>query len=81
MVDNKMCFGTYKGGVMARVHPDRIEELTKRNGAEQMMHGGRLMKGYMFLESEGYDTDKDLEFGIQECLDFNPLAKASKKKD
>jgi TfoX/Sxy family transcriptional regulator of competence genes len=80
MVDDKMVFGTYKGGLMARVAPEEIEELTTRNGAEQMVHGGRPMKGYLFIEAEGYDHEEDLSFWIQKCLDFNPRAKSSKKK-
>ncbi|MCB9347510.1 MAG: hypothetical protein H6573_08325 [Lewinellaceae bacterium] len=27
MVDDKMCFGTYKGGIMARVAPEEADEL------------------------------------------------------
>jgi len=38
------------------------------------------MKGYLFIEPEGYDTEADLEFWIQKCLDFNPKAKASRNK-
>ena len=80
MVNGKMCFGTYKGGLMARVEPDEIPELEKRLGAGQMIHGGRPMKGYMFIEPEGFDDDADLEFWVDRCLAFNPKAKASKKK-
>jgi len=80
MVDDKMCFGTYKGGLMVRIEPDEMVQLVKRTGASQMIHGGRLMKGYLFIEPEGYDTETDLKFWIQKCLDFNPKAKASKKK-
>ena len=80
MVDEKMCFGTFKGGLMLRVAPESVEELSNKPGADQMVHGGRPMKGYLFVEAEGYDNDAQLEFWIQKCLDFNPLAKASKKK-
>ena len=80
MVDEKMCFGTYKGGLMVRIEPDESDDLTKRTGATQMIHGGKPMNGYLFVEAEGYDQDADLEFWIQKCLDFNPKAKASKKK-
>lgn len=80
MVDEKMCFGTYKGGLMVRVEPEETEELIKRDGAEQMIHGGRQMKGYLFIEPEGYDLDTDLDFWVKKCLEFNPKAKASKKK-
>lgn len=80
MVDEKMAFGTYKGGLMVRVGPDAIEELSEKSGAEQMVHGGRPMTGYMMVEAFGYDKDEDLDFWVQKCLDFNPFAKASKKK-
>ena len=80
MVDDKMCFGTYKGGVMVRIAPEESKQLIERQGASQMIHGGRPMTGYLFIEAEGYDQDADLEFWIQKCLEFNPRAKASKKK-
>jgi len=80
MVDGKMCFGTYKGGLMARIDPCDADELLDHIGATQMIHGGRPMNGYLFVEAEGYDSDIDLEFWIQKCLDFNPKAKSSKKK-
>jgi hypothetical protein len=45
-----------------------------------MIHGGRPMTGYLFIQPEGYDMDEDLNFWVKKCLEFNPLAKASKKK-
>lgn len=81
MVDDKMCFGTYKGGLMARVDPEESEQLIKREGAERMIHGGREMKGYLFIDSVGFDMDEDLEFWIDKCLEFNPKTKSSKKKN
>jgi len=41
---------------------------------------GRPMKGYVFITPDGFDLDIDLEYWLQLCLDFNPLAKRSKKK-
>jgi len=72
MVDDKMCFGTYKGGLMARVEPTEIAVLTERLGATQMIHGGRPMTGYVFVEAEGLDAEDDLAFWIEKCLAFNP---------
>ena len=80
MVDDKMCFGISKRGLMVRVEPNEVVTLEKRTGVTPMIHGGRPMTGYMFVAAEGYDNDSDLEFWIQKCLDFNPKAKASKKK-
>ena len=80
MVDEKMLLGTYKGGVMARVDPEELHLFLDRPGAEQMIHGGRAMKGYAFLEGEAYDSETDLQFWIDQCLAFNPRAKSSKKR-
>lgn len=80
MVDDKMLIGTYKNGVMARVDPAETETLTERQGASQMIHGGRTMAGYLFLESEAYERDDDLNFWVEKCLVWNPKVKKSKKK-
>lgn len=80
MVDAKMLMGTYKGGIMVRVGPEEAETLTNRPGASQMIHGGRMMAGYLIVEPEGYDDDNDLAFWVERCLAFNPTAKASGKK-
>jgi len=80
MVDDKMLMGTYKGGVMARVDPAEADSLIERSGASQMIHGGKPMVGYLFIEPEGYETDSQMSFWMEKCLDYNPKAKASKKK-
>lgn len=80
MVDDKMCVGIVKGELMARIGPEVYEETLKRPGAKEMNFTGRAMKGYIFVDAEGIDMDEDLEHYIQLAIDFNPLAKASKKK-
>lgn len=80
MVDDKMLIGTYKGGIMARVDPAEEKELVACPGAETMIHGGRPMSGYLFIEPSGYEKDGELKFWVEKCLTYNPKAKASKKK-
>lgn len=80
MVDGKMCVGIVKDDLMARIGPDIYEKALTQTGCRSMDFTGRPMKGYVFVASEGYDLDQQLEYWIQLCLDFNPLAKASKKK-
>ena len=80
MVDDKMCFGIVKDELMARIGPDRYEEALQKEGCKEMNFTGRAMKGYVFLEPSAVDMEDDLAYWIQLCLDFNPLAKASKKK-
>jgi hypothetical protein len=40
----------------------------------------RPMIGYLYVSPEGVDLDKDLDKWVKRCLEFNPKAKASKKK-
>ena len=80
MVDDKMCFGTFKEGLLCRIDPEEKADLLKRAGADIISQAGREMKGYIHVLSEGYDSDEDLEFWIEKCLEFNPKAKSSKKK-
>lgn len=80
MIDDKMCIGIIKDDLMARVGSDAYESLVTREGARPMDFTKRPMKGYIYVSPEGVDFDEDLEFWIQKCLDFNPLAKSSKKK-
>lgn len=80
MVDDKMLIGTYQGGVMARVDPEEAEKLVSRPGASHMIHGGRPMPGFMMLENTSYETDADLSFWVEKCLEYNPRVKPSAKK-
>jgi TfoX/Sxy family transcriptional regulator of competence genes len=79
MVDDKMCVGIIKDELMARVGEAAYPEALSKPGAKEMNFTGRAMKGYVFVEPEGIDFDEDLDYYIQACLDFNSLAKASKK--
>ena len=86
MVDGKMFCGIHYDKkkqmdlLMARIHPERMEEAFNKEGCLPMDFTGRKMKGFVFVTSEGYDAEADLSYWLQLCLDFNPFAKASKKK-
>ncbi len=80
MLDDKMCVGIVKDHLMARVGPDVYESCLSEPGCKPMDFTGRPMKGYVFIADEGIAGDDDLEKWVQRALDFNPLAKSSKKK-
>lgn len=80
MVDDKMCIGIVKNNLMARVGPDAYAEALQKESCKEMDFTGRPMKGYVFVEPDGIDTEEELEYYINLCLSFNPLAKSSKKK-
>ena len=80
MIDNKMCVGVNKDEIMARLNPDIYEESITKVGCKEMNFTGRPMKGFVFLTDEATDLDEGLNYWLQLALDFNPFAKASKKK-
>ena len=80
MVDEKMCVGIVNEDLMARIGPELEEENRSRLGVRPMDFTGRPMKGYVFVSPEGIDREADLNYWVDLCIQFNPLAKASKKK-
>lgn len=86
MVEDKMCCGIHFDKkrqtdlLMARIGESVYEEALKKEGCQPMDFTGRPMKGYVFVTPEGFDLEEDLEYWIDLCLSFNPIAKSSKKK-
>lgn len=80
MVDNKMCVGIVKNELMARINPNIYSKSLSKKGCKEMNFTGRPLKGFLFIEPDAIDTQEELEYWIQLALDFNPLAKSSKKK-
>lgn len=86
MVDEKMCCGAHfdkkrnTNLLMARIGEEAYEEASKKIGCQPMDFTGRPMKGYVFVTPEGFDSDEQLGYWMQLCIDFNPLAKSSKKR-
>lgn len=80
MVDDKMCAGVVKDNLMARVGPGLYPDALKRMGAREMDFTKRPVKGFVFVDPEGWDMDRDLDGWIDMCLEYNPQATSSKKK-
>jgi TfoX/Sxy family transcriptional regulator of competence genes len=79
MVNEKMCIGIVKEDLMVRLNPDLHDASILKTGARTMDFTAKPMRGYIFVNAEGVDKDADLEDWIQLALDFNEIAKASKK--
>ena len=80
MVNYKMCVGVEKERLMVRLNPDLMEEVMEKEGCRPMDFTGRIMKGYVFVDITAVNTKKKLEYWIQLALEYNSIAKASKKK-
>ncbi|QXP68624.1 TfoX/Sxy family protein [Polaribacter sp. AHE13PA] len=80
MLDDKMYVAVIKAEIMARINPDVYEESLVKDGCNKMNFTGKPMNGFVFLSEEAVDLEEDLNYWLQLALDFNPLAKASKKR-
>jgi len=66
--------------LMARIGEEVYEAELEKEETLPMDFTGRPMKGYIFVTPDGIDMEDDLKYWLQLCIDFNPLAKASKKR-
>ena len=86
MVDDKMCCGTHidkkanEDFLLCRIGEDAYQKALEMDNVIPMEFTGKAMKGYVFVTELGHKSVKDLSNWLQLCLDFNPLAKSSKKK-
>jgi TfoX/Sxy family transcriptional regulator of competence genes len=80
MVNDKMCVGVVKDEMMCRIDPALDEVVLEKNGCRPMDFNHKPMKGYIFISDEGMKTKKEFAYWIALCIDFNAVAKASKKK-
>ncbi|MEO8148779.1 MAG: TfoX/Sxy family protein [Bacteroidia bacterium] len=80
MVNDKMCIGVEKERLMVRLDPSLFDEVIEKQGCKPMDFTGRIMKGYVFVDADVLDTKKKLDYWIQLALDYNKVAKASKKR-
>ena len=79
MVNRKMCVNVSGYNLMCRFDPKLQEEVAEKNGYQTMIMKGKEYKGYCYINPEGIKAKKDFEYFINLCLDFNKVAKASKK--
>jgi TfoX/Sxy family transcriptional regulator of competence genes len=80
MIHGKMCVNVSGENLMCRFDPELQEEVVEKKGYEPMIMKGKELKGYCYVNPSGLKSNKDLEYWINLCLDFNKRAKSSKKK-
>ena len=80
MVNDKMCVGAEKERLMVRLDPAKYEEVMEKEGSRPMDFTGKVMKGFVFVDADVLNTKKKLEYWVKLALDYNKIAKTSKKK-
>ena len=79
MINDKMCIGididkkTKADRLMVRVGKLPYEALLEKSGSRPMNFTGQVMRGFLFIDPEGFDQDNDLDFWIKKALEFNRL--------
>jgi TfoX/Sxy family transcriptional regulator of competence genes len=80
MVDGKMCVGVESERMMVRLDPAIYDEAVEKDGCVPMDFTGKVMKGFVFVDADVLKTKKQLDYWMKLALDYNSIAKASKKK-
>ena len=60
LLKGNMCVGIVKDELMVRVGPDAYHDLVHQPSARKMDFTGKPMKGFVFVEPEGFESDADL---------------------
>lgn len=80
MVNDKMCIGVEQERLMLRIDPEKYNEVIEKEGCRQMDFTGKPMKGFVFVDKNVLQTKKQLHYWIDLALQYNKIARPSKKK-
>lgn len=80
MVDDKMCLGVKKDKLMVRIAPDIYAAEVDKQGRNPMIHSGKPVKTYLFIDYDEIRNHADLAYWVNLSLDYNPHAPLSQAK-
>ena len=80
MINDKMCLGVEKERLMVRLDPAVYDEVMEKEGCTPMDFTGKIMKGFVFVDIDALNTKKKLSYWVNLALEYNKIAKPSKKK-
>ena len=79
MVNVKMCINVSGENLMCRFDPKLQDEIAEKKGYQPMIMKGKEYNGYCYVSPEGIKAKNDFEYFVNLCLEFNKVAKFSKK--
>lgn len=80
MVRGHMTVGINDGTLMARVGPDAHQESLARAHVRPMDFTGKPMRGYVYVDAPGIDTQKSLRDWVTRSIAFVDTLPPKKKK-
>lgn len=79
MVDDKMCITVGADKMMFRIDPAIHNEATKKKGCCTVIMRGREYKGYVHVNQDSIQNERDFDYWIKLALNYNKIAKSSKE--
>ncbi len=70
MVSGNMCCGVVKDTLMLRVGAENYESLLSQPHAREMDFTGKSMKGMIYVDPEGLETEEELKTWVERALEF-----------
>src|SRR5690242_2795128 len=80
MVNDKMCVGILKDSLLVKIDPEQTDAVLKKKGCHVMNFGGRIMKGFVGIDPDAVDKEKDLDQWVSFALEYNKPSKPATKK-
>jgi hypothetical protein len=81
MVNDKMCVGVVKDDLMVRFDPQQHEAILSRDDCREMdFIKTRISRGFVFVNDQAIENPTVFNFWMKTALDFNKIAKISKKR-
>lgn len=80
MVNDKMCIGVEEERLMIRLDPAKYDEAMEKDGCKPMDFTGKIIKGFVFVDTDVLTSTKKLSYWVNLALQYNKIAKPSKKK-
>ena len=80
MIREKIAVGVKSDRIMVRIAPEIFDDAILGEGCIPMNHGGREMKGFLFVTEDVLGTTAKLKHWVDLALDYNETVGAKKKK-
>ncbi|WP_090992977.1 TfoX/Sxy family protein [Pedobacter insulae] len=80
MVDEKLCICVTKENLLCRIGEEKVLTELEKGTCSQMVMNGRTSKNFVYVPIAENLRKQDLAYWVNLCLEYNPMAKSSKKK-
>lgn len=79
MVDGKMCVSVSGDRIMCRIDPAVYDAAIAKKNVRPVIMGGKEYRGFVYVDEASLNNQKEFDHWITLALDFNKVAKSSKK--